>query len=290
MQALVFKPDWVVKTYLGLIATANDMPPRNLVVSAFRQKQQYRSLMHARVELTTSAQTGEPLRATLQMADRPDPGWTPPFNLQRFPSASLSFFLQVFDRCQSAILDRSINAGQTGQLSGFVTGRHPNSVLQLAAGEQVLFDGIIRFRAGVNTDQVGKCIGSPYHVPWVWNEIALTYANGRYWVRGAASAFPTTWWYVGGGLVHCQPRLADSSFPVIGGLPGGIGGTIDMAKLNAGPALTKGAPTSGPQAPDIAVRGPVDRGDYTVGQPEGGSQWRRGLDDLSSGDGSCGSN
>ncbi|WP_204349875.1 hypothetical protein, partial [Serratia marcescens] len=73
-------------------------------------------------------------------------------------------------------------------------------------------------------------------------------------------------------------------------LPGGIGGTIDMAKLNAGPALTKGAPTSRPQAPDIAVRGPVDRGDYTVGQPEGGSQWRRGLDDLSSGDGSCGSN
>jgi hypothetical protein len=34
-------------------------------------------------------------------------------------------------------------------------------------------NGLIRFRAGEHTDDVGVAIGSPYHMPCVWNEFAV---------------------------------------------------------------------------------------------------------------------
>jgi hypothetical protein len=54
-----------------------------------------------------------------------------------------------------------------------LTRRHPNSALNPPPGERLLVNGLIRFRAGKHTDDVGVAIGSPYHMPCVWNEFAV---------------------------------------------------------------------------------------------------------------------
>jgi Helix-turn-helix domain of resolvase len=61
-----------------------------------------------------------------------------------------------------------------------------------------------------------------------------------------ASAFPTTWWYVNGQRVKCQPRLADSSFPMTSW------NAINTGALRVYPAISIGASAHGgsPQTPD----------------------------------------
>jgi len=278
-EVLALNPAWVVKVYLGLIGTANDPPPIRIdQASRFRSARQFRAMMHVRVRLVLDPATQRPQRAEL-VETILDPGWTPPFNRNRFPPTYLAPILRWItgDPALASMSDPTWYAGQLGVVSGIHNRRHANSVLTIPAGEQVLINGVIRFRAGAHTDKVGVMVGSPSHVPWVWNEFALTYAHGQYWVHGSASAFPTTWWYLNGARIHCQARLADSSFPLNGGMFG-IGASIDLARLVVAPALVTGAPAQGgaPQSANDAVRGPISGQRHTVGP--GASPWRTAID------------
>jgi hypothetical protein len=121
-------------------------------------------------------------------------------------------------------------------------------------------------------------------MPWVWNEVAITYAQGRYWLRGAAAAFPTTWWYKDGNRMRCQPRLSDEHMPVEGGGLAGIGGHIDTARLNLWPALSTGQRSWGPggaerpQVTDSSLSGPIFPQPFTLGTPSTPGHWRMPLD------------
>jgi hypothetical protein len=78
----------------------------------------------------------------------------------------------------------------------------------------VLVDGIIKFRAGANTDRVGvESVGCLYHVPWVWCETALTDDGSRFKLYGRGSIFPTHSWYLGGTQVASKAQVGDASFP-----------------------------------------------------------------------------
>ncbi|WP_149536994.1 hypothetical protein [Siccirubricoccus phaeus] len=280
-EVLAYQPQWILKTYLGLIATANAPPPRQLgPVRAFMARKDYRSLLAARVTVTQDARSGEPLRVSIGNAVT-DGGWTPPFDRNRFPPTYLG---ALIGGPEFAPLNDPITyPGEVSMLSGIYAGRHPNGVLELPAGERLLANGLIRFRAGEHTDLVGLAIGSPYHVPWVWNEFALTWANGRFTLHGKAAAFPTTWWYVNGRMVQCQPRLADTTIPTAGfGFPL----RVDTARLRVWPALSIGAPFQDAnggmriQVRDENRPGPVDQKPHTVGaavRPDGRTQWRLAL-------------
>ena len=80
-----------------------------------------------------------------------------------------------------------------------------------------------------------------------------------------ASAFPTTWWYVNGQRVKCQPRLADSSFPMTSW------NAINTGALRVYPAISIGASAHGgsPQTSDNKPIGVIYRQPYTVGPPSG---------------------
>jgi len=158
-------------------------------------------------------------------------------------------------------------------------------ITTIPASETVLVDGIIKFRAGANTDRIGvDSVKCPYHVPWVWCETALTYDGTRFKLYGRGSIFPTHCWYLDGAKVATTNQVGDISFPSTvsvwppPSLP--IAGprlviphplTIDVHALNLYPVLSKGAPASGPQtsaSADAGRTGPVDMHPNTV---EGGN-------------------
>jgi hypothetical protein len=178
---------------------------------------------------------------------------------------------------------RHIYPGELRAGSQIYSARHPNSVLPYYGGETVLADGLIRFRAGAHTDGIGvRTAHSPFHVPWVWNEFALIFLNGEYYLRVAASTFPTVRWYVNGQSVHEQPEASDASFPGTFNLsisiPTGLRiADIDVQRMNIYPVLATGAPTYGangvvlPQSANVATPGPASQNPYTA---QGGPQWQ----------------
>jgi hypothetical protein len=276
LGALYLQPNWIPKVYLGLIATANDPPPITMTaLQSFRNARQYRAMMGARIRFVLDGRTGEPIGAEVSDVII-DGGWTPPFDRNRF---LLSYGGAITrDSGRNALNEPSYQPGTASIASAVLTRRHPNSALSLPPGERLLANGLIRFRAGKHTDDVGVAIGSPYHVPWVWNEFAVTYGQGHINVYGTASAFPTTWWYVNGHRVKCQPRLADSSFPMTSW------NAINTGALRVYPAISIGASAQGgnPQTPDDKPAGVIYRQPYTVGPPSTGGgtdQWHYVLGD-----------
>jgi len=272
------QPDWIPKVYMGLVATANDPPPVTMTaLQTYRNSRQYRSMLGARIELFLNPQTGEPMVARVK-DPIVDGGWTPAFNMNKFMVTYAAWvpYIDQFSPSMKALRDSETHAGEKSSLSAVVVGRHPNSILNIPPGEQVLVDGLIRFRAGAVTDSVGVTIGSPNHVPWVWNEFAITSGGGKINVYGVASSFPTTWWYVDGQRIACQPRLADQSWPLQSLRPLSI--TINTAALRVYPALITGAPAANgaPQVADNVPVGPIYPQPYTVGPPSvgGNGQWR----------------
>jgi hypothetical protein len=285
-DVFTLQPTWLVKTYLGLIATANPPPPARLTdLGAFRATKEYRALLHARIRLVLDG-AGAPVSVTVDQQII-DGGWTVPFRLQRFPAVILPGISSLVTRspADAALLDGTTYPGEASIASAVGGARHPNSTLSFPSGERVIVDGLIRFRAGAHTDGVGVAIGSPFHVPWVWNEFALTYGGGQLRLYGRASAFPTTTWYVDGQRVVCQPRLSDSSFPTTGGFgltsSGVTTPVIDTSRLRAWPALSVGSPAGDParprpQAPDNRPSGVIAAQPFTVAPA--GPEWRMVLD------------
>jgi hypothetical protein len=268
LSPLALKPDWIPKVYLGLIATANPPPPMQMVaLQTFRQGKQYRALLAARIHLLRAPGTGEVMGAQVSQPII-DGGWTPPFNRNIFVGSYLGGLLGAIsgDPGMQALNDSGTYAGEASVASKVLAGPHPNTVLHIPAGERIVADALIRFRAGAHTDEVGVQVGSPNHVPWVWNEFAVTANGSQVKIYGAASAFPTTWWYVDGTRIKCVPRLADSSIP-------SQNYQITTSALKAYPALSTGASTrnGAAQVSDNQPSGPIGQQPYTVGAA--GQQW-----------------
>jgi hypothetical protein len=275
------QPNWIPQVYMGLVATANDTPPTSLSdVKTFMRNKQFRSLLGARFRLVLDPVTGAPTQAKLTGVIM-DGGWTPPFSFERFLAPSVARFIPVLNSQPDIqeLINTGWHRGYKSTITSVSTTRHPNSMLVLPPGERLLIDALIRFRAGDKTDYTGTVIGSPYHVPWVWNEFAVTYGNGQVNVYGVASAFPTTWWFVNGTRIKCQPRLSDSEWPLKRGPPQPtVFREIDTQRLQAYPAISIGAPTTdnAPQIADTPPSGPVYPQRFTVPPPSlpGNGQWR----------------
>jgi hypothetical protein len=86
LQAGLMTPDWIPKTIVGLVATAN-RPPPPLVndVEAVAHDINHRALVHGRFHVQVDDRTKKVLRAFCSKAII-SAGWTPPFNPVRLGS------------------------------------------------------------------------------------------------------------------------------------------------------------------------------------------------------------
>lgn len=280
VQTQVLDPDWIPKTYVGLAGTSNSAPPDPLTdFKAYQKKYDFRALTfcHLVVDIDEDAQTV----TSVKLKDSAlDPGWTPTFNMTKFPSTLLSFDVSIFDP--------NAYAGEASPLSLVKTqARHDNTAIKaVAADETVLANMIIKFRAGTHTDDVGiKNVKAPFHVPWVWCETILTYGKGQFKMYGRGSVFPCHAWYFNGTRVRLSTQAADNSFPMISKpLPtppfpvpmaifnvvnalSSVTNKIDKTALKIYPVLAKGAPASGPQWPltsEKGLKGAVDTHPHTA--------------------------
>ena len=121
----------------------------------------------------------------------------------------------------------------------------------------MIANGLIRFRAGPHTDEVGLSdANAQYHVPWVWAEFLLTsVGHGQVRCRGASSQFPTVAWYLNDRQVgRPHPQTTDASFRF------DWMNDIDVGTLRVWPVLQAGAPRTMPEptlASDAAFKGQV---------------------------------
>jgi len=260
-KAEVLVPEWVPKTYIGLVATANDKPPEQIQdIIAFQDKRQFRAFTHCHLGVVVDDNTKKVAKVvTIQSVT--NPGWTPPFSLVRYPSVGIG---SVFDGWQAlkATWSFSYHAGEESPLSGAVTlGRHANtSITTIPAGETVLANMLIKFRAGSVTDNLGvNVVKCPYHVPWVWCETVLTYQYEKtFKLYGRGSIFPTHTWYLDGKQVMSKDQVGDLQFPKcalaagMGYVPPQFSGlnnpfSINVPALALYPVLSAGASAGGPQ-------------------------------------------
>lgn len=268
---------WLPKTIMGLRATANYNPPplRIADVAAYQHTKAYRALTAGHVALNVDASTRKLVEVT--QVDPPvlNPGWTPPFSRSTFPSSLLP---SVID---AGIRDRTFYAGQCSPVSQIVVGaRHPNGVLSAPAGDQIVAHALIKFRAGTHTDEQGQSwmVGAPFHVPWVWCEMLLSYRPGVLHLQGVGSPFPSHAWYVAGLRRAVRRQISDAEIPghwetqLVSDAPVYA---CDPEKMNLYRVLNKGAPAATPQPPESAdnvyLSGtPVTNQRYTVeaGQPQ----------------------
>jgi hypothetical protein len=273
-KAAMLDPDWVPKTYLGLAATANQMPPDPLNdFLAYQKEKDFRALMYCHLRVTIDDSTKQISKVEVLDAVH-DPGWTPAFKARNYPLALLA---------TTEAWSFTAHQGEASPISLVATeARHKNSAITAIPGsEKVLANGIIKFRAGANTDRIGvEKVGCPFHVPWVWCEMVLTYVGTTFKLYGRGSVFPTHCWYVDGAKVATQDQVGDSSFPSASvtypppwvpypvpriTIPEPL--TIDVRALRLYPVLSKGAPAGGPQASlsaDAGQTGAVDTHPFTV--------------------------
>lgn len=242
LQAGLLTPAWIPRTVIGLVATANTPPPPLITdFPAFARDIQHRALVHARLQVEIDEHTHRLIRVSCKepLISR---GWTPPFKASRLGSTAMNLMANVND----SMKDPKAYPGETSSISRIVCmARHPNtSIPDTPPLHAVVANAIVKFRAGDHTDAIGiEEAQSPYHVPWVWSELLLTYLNGRFHLSGLGSAFPTHSWYVQGQRVLNHAELSDSSFPT----EGFTGRTIVTKSLKLYAALSAGAPATGPQ-------------------------------------------
>ena len=254
--AELMDPGWVPKTYMGLVATSNSRPPDLISdFQAYDEAGDFRALMYFRVAVILEGKWPQQKVAKVELAHQIlDPGWTPPFRTDEFPTTKALF--------DPDINSRTWYAGEMSPLSAVtIQKRHPNTALTIPADEIVIANGLIKFRAGSHTDKIGVGkVGCPFHVPWVWCETALTYDGDHFKIYGRGSQFPSHAWYQSGKQLMSTDQVGDSSFPT-------SGLTINLAALKLYNVLNKGAPASGPQpaASSDASSGPVSGHHYSVG-------------------------
>jgi hypothetical protein len=285
IKAKLLDPAWLVKTYIGLVATANPPPPSNIDdFKAFQDGRQFRALTFCRIRVTIDDSSQSVTAVEVLDAVR-DPGWTPPFKVSSYPTTGVFTLLDgwtAFTRVWSF----QYHQGEASPLSLVNTqARHNNTTItSISPDETMLVNSLIKFRAGNFTDEVGtKTVGCPYHVPWVWCETVLTYARGNFNLYGRGSIFPSHAWYLDGQQVMQRAQVSDTSFPSkrvqilpvppsipymgprLPPIPNPL--SIDAGGLAIYPVLSKGAPATGPQvalSADGGLTGSVETHPYTV--------------------------
>lgn len=280
-QAAALEPEWIPKTYLGLVATSNPAPPDSLAdFPAYQRDRNFRAMTYCRFEADIDDGSGQ-LNSFRVIEALHDPGWTPPFRMRDWPSTTFAF--------DTSIYSFTWYQGEYSPLSLVNTqNRHANTTITtVPAGEMVLVNALIKFRAGAHTDNIGIThVGCPYHVPWVWCEFVLTYAQGAFKMYGHASVFPSHAWYFSDKKVNTQPQVGDSSFPSSPLIPTWVPRppgmplsmatnplSINVSALRMYPVLSAGASSAGPQTPlsaDIGRTGAVDTHPNTA---SGGTVW-----------------
>jgi hypothetical protein len=261
-QVLLLDPDWVPKTYLGLNATSNTPPTKEVGdFKAYQNEGDFRALMFCRFALTLEEGTGAVTGFEVLEAAH-DGGWTPPFKISAWPGTALSIDPEIYSN--------QWHQGEYSPVSVVRTRkRHKNTMIKgVKSDETVLVNGLVKFRAGSHTDTIGvTSVKAPFHVPWVWCEMLLTYADGKLTCYGRGSVFPSHAWYVNGRRVFQDIQTGDLSFPmrsfaVVPQLPwahlkayGTPKTTIDLDLLNLYKVMAKGVPASQPQSSSEADRG-----------------------------------
>lgn len=180
---------WVNRVVLGLVATSNPRPPKNIQAESFEKSGNFRSLTHFNW-FPELHQKNRPI-VGFQSA-----GTTPPFD-----SSKASSFLLKF--APIPIEAKTAHPGENSSLSKIIRGRlHPNSTLIIDTQDEIIVSTLIKFRAGAVTDKLGiEEAKSPFHVPWVWCEHTLVRNGGNFKLFVNGSTFPSHAWYVNGSLV-----------------------------------------------------------------------------------------
>lgn len=173
----------------GLRATANHRPSNDMPnPQAFIENWDFRAVLGVKLDRAS----GKIVSSIV------NPGYTP-------PATPFGFSLGKFDISGGAA---SYHPGEMDPNSGVVGGGglHPYSsftpedIGDLARAKATLLaSAFLKFRAGPTTDEMGRLVGSPRHVPWVWSEfiIART-ATNRLVLHGRGSSFPTHSFYANG--------------------------------------------------------------------------------------------
>ena len=283
-KSKLLEPAWIPKTYVGLVATSNPTPSASINdFKQFRDGKEFRAFTFCRLRITTDDRTNR-LTAVEVVDAIHDPGWTPPFRVTKFPSVGLMGWLDGWESFKQA-WGFTYHAGEASPLSKVYTqSLHPHTTLAAYKGadEEVLVSALIKFRAGKHTDDVGiEQVGAPFHVPWVWCDTLLTWANGTLKLYGRGSIFPSHAWYVDGTQVKTVAQVSDTSFPskpVVIGPPAYIPipgprivlsnpFQIDTSRLNVYPVLKAGIGAGSPQVPidaDLGRKDPVETHPYTA--------------------------
>jgi len=250
-------PNWLPQTYIGLYATKNPAPPATLDFSNYQKTKQFRAMTFAALEVETADDDSKVLSVTVTDSIL-DPGWTPPFD------RTITLLTRVYVP-EASMADPAFYAGELGLGSAILPRiRHRNTTLTMTvAPDDVVASGLIFFRAGKHTDDIGvNTVKCPYHVPWVWCEWLVTHKAGKFTMYGTGSAFPTHTFYAQGARFDQQDEPTDARLPTSWRHPL----TIDTSTLRVYPVLTAGAPASGPQVADTTngATGPVTSVPYAV--------------------------
>jgi hypothetical protein len=287
-KAELLAPEWVPKTYIGLVATANDAPPAQIdKVIEFQDTKQFRAFTHCHIGVTVDDATKK-VTKVVSIQSITNPGYTPPFSLARYPSAGVGSIMDGWQALK-ATWSFASHAGEESPLSGSATlGRHANtSITAIPASETVLADMLIKFRAGAATDNLGvNVVKCPYHVPWVWCETVLTYQHPKALkLYGRGSIFPTHTWYLDGKQVMSKAQVGDLQFPkralvsaAAGYVPPQLGSiknpfAINVPALALYPVLSAGASSYGPQTSLTGEKGlPGSVDSHPNSAPAGGVQ------------------
>lgn len=266
---------WVVKAVMGLTATANYTPPPGSLpdVADYQPTRAYRALTSGYVELEVDPKTKAIRNLDMFRLSVANPGWTPPFARSKFKYAALD----------PSVWDRDYHSGELSPLSQVMVGkRHPNGILGTSAGtgEQTVAHALLKVRAGAHVDDLGLSkVGAPFHVPWVWCELLLTYdqRQARLKLYGVGSIFPSHAWYLAGEQRFTTPQIGDNLIPgvlfpavemVVGGGPVFHNFLIRPEQMNLYRVFRKGSLGIGPQtslaSESSQSAGPVTSHVYTV--------------------------
>ena len=276
IDALIYEPEWVPKTYIGLYATKNIVPGVRLDLPLYRKRKQYRAMTFADLQVDVSPDRQE-IKSVIAQDEIIDAGYTPPFDRSAYFLTAWMPKSIVPPPIEASMFDRQYHPGEIGAGSEIVLqGRHPSTMIKVTVPQRNLVaNALIFFRAGKHTDSVGvNVVKSPYHVPWVWCEWMITYRSGKFTVYGTGSIFPTHSFYVDTRRFGQLDEPMDSIFstkPLLSFQHQGLSvhnpREIITSALRVYPVLTKGAPARGPQVADMTAkpRVPAAAMHFTVG-------------------------
>ena len=169
-------------------------------------------------------------------------GWSPPVDTRIVPSLSAQ-------QVASWIDDGKYHEGEMADWSAIcVHKQHPNTPNAVRQGEEIVLEGLIRFRAGAHTDNMGITeAGSPFHVPWVWSDVSVVYlGKGKFRAHALGSAFPTHKLFIDGEAKALQLQAK-------------------VEAVSTDPTLSTGLPATDLQSnKNEAVVGPIDKAPNTI--------------------------